>query len=58
MQFVPYVYATPRPSFGRKRLSAPVAARATTGTRSITDDLRLFAMTFIAGFVFVSILLA
>jgi len=58
MQFVPYVYATPRPSFGRKRLPAPVAARATTGTRSIIDDLRLFAMTFIAGFVFVSILLA
>jgi hypothetical protein len=42
--------------FGRGRLFelAPPAASA----RGISDDVKLFATTFIAGFVFVSIFLA
>lgn len=41
--------------FGRKELLArPEPAEAT----SFADDLRLFAMTFAAGFLFVAVLIA
>jgi len=50
----PFFAADPR-SFGRGRLhdlsSAPTSA-------FLSDDLKLFATTFIAGFVFVSVLIA
>lgn len=45
--------------FGRAR-SEPISQPTVTPapTRGLAADLRLFAMTFLAGFVFVSILLA
>ncbi len=42
--------------FGRKAI--PAALAAPLPASGISDDLRLFAVTFAAGFLFVSILLA
>ena len=41
--------------FGRGRMRELVAPVATT--RGISDDLKLFATTFVAGFIFVSVLI-
>ena len=43
--------------FGRAGQAASVAV-AVAPARSLSADLRLFAITFLAGFIFVSILLA
>jgi len=55
MQLVrPFIAANPR-LFGRgpvRELTAPAAAEF-----SFSDDIKLFAMTFLAGFLFVSILI-
>lgn len=50
----PAVAADPR-SFGRGMLREPVIPQ---DARSISADVKLFATTFLAGFVFVSILIA
>jgi len=42
--------------FGRRARIAPVAA-VEAKPASISEDLRLFAMTFAAGFLFVSVFL-
>ena len=48
--------ARPVPSFGRRLLASdPRLAEPTTG---LGDDLRLFAMTFAGGFLFMSVFLA
>jgi hypothetical protein len=46
-----------RPSFGRRALFV-LEEPATAPAFRISDDLKLFAVTFLGGFVFVSILLA
>ena len=57
MQFVrPAIAADPR-SFGRNPPRA-LAAAPTDTARRLSDDLRLFAITFLAGFTFVSVFLA
>jgi hypothetical protein len=51
----PVIAHHPR-AFGRGQvrvLAAPMAAKA-----SVSDELKLFAMTFAAGFLFVSVLIA
>jgi hypothetical protein len=55
MQLARSVIATDPRRFGRgpTRLSAVAGASA-----SVSDDLKLFGTTFMAGFVFVSLLLA
>ena len=55
MQLARPVFAPDPRRFGR----GPVrVAQTTTESSSISDDLKLFATTFIAGFIFVSIFLA
>jgi len=54
MQLARPVYAPDPRQFGRRGMAI---ARAAPVERTATDDLRLFAMTFIAGFLFVSILI-
>jgi hypothetical protein len=50
----PLSAADPR-SFGRGRLRAIAIAPAAS---RLSDDVKLFATTFLAGFVFVSVLIA
>ena len=45
----------PRPQFGRK---APARAIAVPPPAGASDDLRLFATTFAAGFLFVFLIIA
>lgn len=42
--------------FGRRVIQMPLAAPLPAGT--LSDDLRLFAITFAAGFLFVTVLIA
>jgi hypothetical protein len=51
----PVIAPDPR-SFGRAGLR--VARAAPIAPASLSDDFRLFATTFIAGFLFVSVLIA
>jgi hypothetical protein len=44
--------------FGRGPYKQVAAVEAPTRSWAISDDLKLFATTFAAGFVFVSVLLA
>jgi len=46
---------TPARQFGRKGISAAMAAERQS---AMLDDLKLFALTFAAGFLFVSLYLA
>jgi hypothetical protein len=55
MPFSRPAFALPRRRFGRG--PERVAADTASDERSLTDDLRLFAATFAAGFLFVSILI-
>ena len=55
MAWVRPAYALQPTAFGRR---PSVAAQAVDAPSSLADDLRLFATTFAAGFLFVSILLA
>ena len=43
-------------SFGKRRVRK--AASVSSGDSTLANDLKLFAATFIAGFVFVSILIS
>ncbi len=43
------------PAFGRK---GACSAMATTGSSTLVDDLKLFALTFAGGFLFVTVYLA
>ena len=52
----PAIAADPR-RFGRARRAMAVAAPA-PAAGGLSDDLRLFATTFLAGFLFVSVYLA
>jgi hypothetical protein len=54
MQLARPAFAADPRSFGRSRLRALRAAPAT----GLSDDFKLFATTFAAGFLFVSILIA
>jgi hypothetical protein len=45
----------PARPFGRKGIAMAIAARPQS---TLTDDLKLFALTFAAGFLFVSLYLA
>ena len=49
--------ARPIPTFGRRMIvhAAPLPASESSG---LIDDLRLFALTFAGGFVFMSVYLA
>ena len=49
-------FARPVPSFGRRYCVA--AAPAAEPAQRIGDDLRLFALTFAGGFLFMSVILA
>ena len=55
MQLARPAFAADPRSFGRGRLRALCAAPASA---PLSDDLKLFATTFLAGFLFVSILIA
>jgi len=55
MQTVRPAIANDPRTFGRCIQRAPAVAAP---TRGLSDDFRLFATTFLAGFVFVSMLLA
>jgi hypothetical protein len=57
MQFARLCFAPDPRQFGRRRPPVP-AAPAITARNTPGSDLKLFATTFLAGFVFVSILLA
>ena len=50
------ILARPVPSFGRRMLAR--SEPQTAGTNNIGDDLRLFALTFAGGFLFMSVYLA
>jgi hypothetical protein len=50
----PTIALDPR-SFGKRRVRK--AASASAGASTLADDIKLFAATFLAGFVFVSILI-
>ena len=52
----PAIAANPR-TFG-KRFDVPVEQADLDVRRSVAADLRLFALTFAAGFLFVSVLIA
>ena len=54
MQLARCAYGLDPRTFGRRGACAAVA-QATTST--LSDDFRLFALTFAAGFLFVSILI-
>ena len=43
-------------SFGKRRVYR--VARAPSGASTLANDIKLFAATFLAGFVFVSILIS
>jgi hypothetical protein len=53
-------FAHPTPSFGRRVLAFQIPAEppAKHVSDELGDDLRLFAMTFVSGFLFVSVYLA
>jgi hypothetical protein len=56
MQLARPVIAAPHRAFGRGQvrvLAAPLAPKA-----AVSDELKLFATTFAAGFLFVSVLIA
>jgi hypothetical protein len=55
MQLARPAFAADPRSFGRARFRALCAAPPSA---SLSDDLKLFATTFLAGFLFVSILIA
>ena len=55
MQLARPVFAPDPRSFGRGRLRD---VRAAPSAHALFDDFRLFATTFIAGFLFVSVLIA
>jgi hypothetical protein len=55
MQFARPANAVHPRRFGRRAVYRPAELRATD---AIADDLKLFATTFAAGFVFVTVLLA
>ena len=55
MQFVRPPIATDPRVFGR---NGPRAIAAPASPSGLTDDLKLFAITFVAGFTFVSVFLA
>jgi hypothetical protein len=55
MQLAKPIFATHPFQFGRARSRGMIGV-VEKGTK-LTDDLRLFAATFLAGFVFVSILI-
>jgi hypothetical protein len=57
MQLVRSVSAHDPRLFGRGRIYDLSAEPADTGAR-LSDDVRLFAVTFLAGFAFVSILIS
>lgn len=57
MQFVRLPIATDPRVFGRNTPRA-FAAVAPAPTGSVADDFKLFAITFLAGFTFVSVFLA
>lgn len=56
MRNPPLVTAVDPRSFGRRVKFVPDGAAGTIGS-PLSADLRLFAMTFVAGFLFVSIFL-
>jgi len=55
MPFSRPAFAFPQRRFGRGRTH--VAADPASDKRNVIDDLRLFVVTFAAGFLFVSILI-
>ncbi|MFL6729036.1 MAG: hypothetical protein ACJ8E3_00815 [Sphingomicrobium sp.] len=55
MQLVRPAIATDPRTFGR---NAPPALAAGAAPSRLADDFKLFALTFLAGFTFVSVLLA
>ena len=55
MQLVRPIVATHPRLFGRGPMRDPRASRV--ADFSLSDDVKLFAMTFVAGFLFVSILI-
>lgn len=55
MQFVRPAFATHPRQFGKGH--ARTLALAVEPTSTLSDDLKLFAATFVAGFLFVSILI-
>jgi hypothetical protein len=55
MQLARPLFAADPRSFGRGRLRDLYVG---PGTSALSNDLKLFATTFIAGFVFVSVLIA
>ena len=58
MQFVRPVFAAHPRKFGRGQVrSCAMAAEATPLFPGISEDVKLFATTFLAGFLFVSILI-
>ena len=58
MQLVrPAIASDPR-RFGRGRPMAPAAIVTPAAPGGLADDVRLFAVTFLAGFAFVSLFLA
>ena len=55
MQFARPIVAPHPATFGRGRIRDTFVAAATG--RRLSDDLRLFATTFVAGFIIVSVLI-
>lgn len=56
MQLARPAFATDPRSFGRGRLRA-LSEAAAVPAPMLSDDMKLFATTFLAGFVFVSVLI-
>ena len=57
MQLARPMFATHPKQFGRGRMYE-VAAAPTAAPTAIADEVKLFAKTFLVGFVFVSILIS
>jgi len=55
MPFSRPAFALSQRRFGRG--PTRLAVESSSGDRGLTDDLKLFAATFVAGFLFVSILI-
>jgi hypothetical protein len=53
----PAIALDPR-GFGRRFAEPPAAVVTCVGENSLASDIRLFAVTFVGGFLFVSIFLA
>lgn len=58
MQFARPAFAPPPTVFGRGRTRELAVAVAAPSRLSLSDDVKLFATTFAAGFLFVSVLLS